>query len=62
MKNVFRDFYGGSASMRIKADGSVALRVVDSYGKVLLSKSYASERGAKIAMGRMGDCWREVKG
>jgi GMP synthase-like glutamine amidotransferase len=61
MKKYFKDFYGSTASIRLNNDGSASLKVKDAYGKNILGKCYSSERAAKIAMGRVGDCWKEVQ-
>lgn len=61
MKKYFRDFYGCTASIRLNRDGSASLQIANAYGKHIYGKCYGSERAAKVAMGRMGDCWREVK-
>lgn len=61
MKKNYRDFYGGTASISVNRDGSAKLVVRDGYGRKLISKEYATERGAKIAMGKCSDCWRETK-
>ena len=60
-KKYFKDFYGCTASIRLNNDGSASLKVFNAYGKGILWKYYGSERAAKIAMGRLGDCWKEVK-
>ena len=60
MKKYYRDFYGSTASIRLNRDGSATLKVADPYGRPCFGKVYGSERGAKIALGKQGDCWREV--
>jgi len=60
MKKYFKDFYGCTASIRINRDGSVTLKVADAHGKPVYGKCYGSETSAKRAMGRLGDCWKEV--
>lgn len=57
----YRDFYGATASILVARDGSAVLRVADAHGNRITIKKYASERGARIAMGRIGDEWKEVK-
>lgn len=59
MKKYYRDFYGATASIKVETDGSAKLTV--SVGGKRTVKSYNTERGARVAMGRMSDCWREVK-
>lgn len=61
MTKYFRDFYGCTASIRLNRDGSATLKVANAHGKFTYGKCYGSERAAKVAMGRIGDCWREVK-
>ena len=61
MKKYFRDFYGGSASIQIHHDGTATLRVSDGYGDRMVKKTYSSERGARIAMGKYSDGWEERK-
>lgn len=56
----FVDFYGSTASIKTNRDGTATLCVSCS-GKRILRKTYSSERGARIAMSKMGDCWRERK-
>ena len=59
MTKYFRDFYGASASIKIMRDGKAKLSV--SVGGKRTVKTYSTELGARIAMGRMSDGWREVK-
>ena len=61
MTKYFRDFYGCTASIRLNRDGSASLKVSDAHGKCFYGKCYGSETAAKRAMGRLGDCWKEVK-
>ena len=61
MTNYYRDFYGGSASIKTLQDGSVRLIVYDGHGRMVLKKSYASKRGARIAMSKLSDGWHEHK-
>ena len=56
----YRDFCGCTASIR-KSGNMFRLRIRTSFGGTLVhSKSYRTYRGAKIAMGRAGDCWRRI--
>lgn len=59
MKKYYRDFYGGTASIQ-KTRKGYKLTVCDGYGRAFLKKVYATERGAKIAMGKTSDCWEEA--
>ena len=58
-KKYFYDFYGGTASITIRRDKKAKLIVRDAYGGKTIDKVYDTERGAKIAMGRCSDGWRE---
>ena len=58
-KNYYRDLYGGSASIRECRDGSWLLTVCDGYGGRIHRKSYASARGARIALGKWSDSWEK---
>lgn len=58
MKHYYRDIYGATASIEEHRDGGATLRTCA--GLVKTAKRYASRKGARIAMGRMGDGWREV--
>lgn len=60
MTRYFKDFYGTSAKITTHKDGTAVLKM-SAGGKRFWNKTYATERGAKIAMGKMSDCWREVK-
>ncbi len=60
MTKFYRDFYGSTASIKVQRDGTALLRVY-AYGQRVHSKTYSTERGARIALGRISDCWREVK-
>lgn len=59
MKKIYKDFYGSTASITVRKDGTAKL--VMSYGSKRESKVYNTERGARIAMGKSSDGWREVK-
>lgn len=61
MKKYYRDIYGCTASIRLNRDGSATLKVADAHGRPVSGKCYSSERAAKIALGKLGDCWKEVK-
>ncbi len=58
-KRYFKDFYGGSASIGETARGHV-LTVCDGSGRRVLRRTYGTYRGARAAMGRASDGWREV--
>ena len=56
-KRVFKDFYGATASISQTYDG---YRLRTCAGGRRTNKVYSTYRGARIAMGRMGDGWKEV--
>lgn len=56
----FCDFYGCQAVISPHADGLVKLTVRNPHGSLIKAQDYATERGAKIAMGRMSESWRAV--
>lgn len=47
------NFYGISGKITKKRDGRYRLVVRNPYGKVISDKVYATERGAKIAWGKL---------
>lgn len=59
MKKHFKDFYGGTASITETPSG-FRLRVSDGHGSRVLSKTYQTYRGARCAMGKLSDGWKEV--
>lgn len=61
MKKYFKDFYGGGASIELHRDGTATLRISDGYGSRIHKKTYGSERGARIAMGKWSEGWEERK-
>lgn len=57
----YRDFYGCFATVTERRDGTAHLVMkLGNNGKIFHSKTYKSVRGAKIAMGRMSDGWRQL--
>lgn len=60
MKRYFKSIYGASASIQAHRDGTATLTVF--CGGKRSRKTYGSERGAKIALGKWSDIWEEVKG
>lgn len=60
MKKYYRDFYGSSASIQMMRDGSAKLRIRCG-SKLIVNKTYNTERGAKVAMGKSSDGWYEVR-
>lgn len=62
VKQFYKDFYGCTASIHTKesAPDYAELIIRNTYGKIILKKKYSSEKSAKIAMGKQGDCWRRT--
>lgn len=58
MTKYYRDFYGCTAKIVTYRDGSARLSICAGFERT--TKKYASERGAKIAMGKQSDGWREI--
>ena len=50
----FKDFYGCVAILKPRGDG-VHLTIKTAGGKTVLSKTYPTERGARVAMGKCSD-------
>lgn len=64
MKRYYRSIYNSTASVQTHRDGTATLRICTCYGNLVINKKYASERGARIAMGRyvgFPGGWEEVK-
>jgi len=61
MKKYYRDFYGNTASISKTNDSRFRLKVRVSNGQLVHNKVYDTERGAKIALGRSSDGWKELK-
>lgn len=57
-RKFYRDAYGAKAALWKGSKGYGLL--VTCMGKRIIAKTYATERGAKIAMGKVGDCWKEA--
>ena len=57
IKTYYRDPYGCTASIReeFKPYHEYLLRVCDGYGNLIHKKTYSTERGARIALGRLSD-------
>ena len=58
MKRYYRDFYGCTASISQMRNGKFKLRV---FAGKTITKTYETFRGARSAMARMSDGWREVQ-
>ena len=63
MKNteMYRDFFGCFACIRNMKSGSARLTVKTAQGKLILARDYKTRKGAKIAMGKLSDCWHEYR-
>lgn len=61
MRAFYVDFYGCRADL-CQAPGRETTRLIirTSDGTVIHRKEYRTWRGAKIAMGKLGDCWRNA--
>ena len=57
MRAFYKDFYGCTADLCQYRSGVTRLTIRNQYGNVVLRKEYKTWRGAKIAMGKYGDCW-----
>lgn len=53
------DFYGTKATIKKTRNGYLLKTFI--YGRCDIKKTYSTERGARIALGKMSDEWREVK-
>ena len=60
MKRYFVDAHGATASIQENRDMSATLKVADANGKPIFGKCYGSYIGARRALGKLGDCWREM--
>lgn len=60
-KRYFKDWYGCTASIRINRDLSASLSIADSTGKHIFGKCYGTEHGARVALSKWSDTWKEVK-
>ena len=59
MLELYRDFYGCHAAIRTYRNGSARLTVRTPGGKIIHAKDCATRKGARIAMGRLSDCWTQ---
>ena len=58
MRAFYVDFYGCHADLcQMHGRDETRLTIRDPYGHVIHRKSYRTWRGAKIAMGKLGDGW-----
>ena len=59
MTKYYRDFYGSTASLKQWGKKWI-LTVRIGNGNLYSKKSYATFKGARIALGKMGDAWEEI--
>lgn len=60
MLQIYHDFYGCMAAIRVAKNGGARLTIRDGNGRLIHAKTYRTERGAKIAMGRLSEGWHPV--
>lgn len=60
MDKFYHGFYGEHARIRVFKNGSARLTIRTGGGKLIHTKDYKSERGARTAMGKLGDSWVQV--
>lgn len=58
-KKIFKDLYGNTASIQW-CQGHYLLTCRNTNGKVWKKSEYATEKGARIALGKTGEGWREI--
>lgn len=56
---VYRDLIGCEACISERRGGAFRLVAYTPYGTVFHDKTYETFRGARIALGKIGSCWRE---
>ena len=54
---VYRDFYGNVAYLRVMRSGAARLTIYTPGGRLCHAKDYKTRRGARIAMGRLLESW-----
>lgn len=57
---LYRDFYGGHATIRVFKNGSARLTIRTPHGSIVKAGDYKTRRGALIAMSRLSDGWVRV--
>ena len=62
LKEYFEDFYGFTYSLLHNTDGQVLLTARFPHGGLYLSKVYSTERGARIALGRISEGTARMQG
>lgn len=59
MRAFYTDFYGCHADLcQMMHSNETRLTIRDPYGNIIHRKYYCTWRGARIAMGKLSDCWR----
>ena len=58
-KKIFKDLYGNTASIQWY-QGHYLLTCRNAYGEVWKKSKYSTEKGARIALGKTGEGWREI--
>ena len=58
----FEDFYGCTYSIRYQPDGTFRMAARTPHGELFHMKTYASYRGARIALGRITEGTAELTG
>ena len=59
MRAFYTDIYGCHANLcRYTGRETTRLAIYSPSGDIILRKEYKTWRGAMIAMGKYGDCWR----
>ena len=58
MTQYYSDLYGSTASIK-KWGNKWILTARTCYGDIFYKKNYETYRGVKIALGKIGECWRE---
>ena len=56
----YKDFYGSVATIKYAGNGKYRLVIYCHHTVKSLDRTYSTIRGAKIAMGKYGDCWHEL--
>lgn len=59
MIKTYNDFYGNHATIRVAKSGGARLTIRGAGAKLIYAKTYKTERGARIAMGRLSDGWTQ---
>lgn len=60
MTKRFKDFYGCTAKLTTRRDGTARLVTKTPSGRLIRNATYKSEKAARSVMGRDSDGWEEV--